>query len=105
MAEPEKREGGPSYTPASPAKRALAWTGVAYMVILVALTTYYYFNGVMLGNLAPLLCVPGLVGLGFVALLSRAGRRGLVALALLCWLLALLALPVGIVGLLSNFGG
>ena len=35
----------PSYIPASPVKRTLAWIGVVYMVIVVALTTYIFFNG------------------------------------------------------------
>ena len=39
----EKRPGEDrGYTPASPVKRTLAWIGLSYMVILVALTTYYF---------------------------------------------------------------
>lgn len=30
------------YVPASPVKRTLAWMGVVYMVIIVALTTYNF---------------------------------------------------------------
>ncbi len=41
--------------------------GVVYMVILVALMTYFYFTGSMLVNMAPLLAVPGLIGLGVLA--------------------------------------
>ena len=97
-----------SYTPASPVKRTLAWIGVVYMVILVALTTYFYFTGTGLGNLGPLLTVPGLIGLGVVSLVSwrTAGKPGkwpAIALAVLCWLLALATLPIGIAGLMSNF--
>ena len=63
-----------------------------------------------LGNLGPLLAVPGLIGLGIVSLVSwkttgKPGKRPSIALAVLCWLLALATLPVGIAGLLSNFGG
>lgn len=98
-----------NYVPASPVKRTLAWIGVVYAVILLALTTYIYFTGTALGNLGPLLTVPGLVGLGIVALVSwrstgRPGKGPAIALAALCWLLALAALPIGIVGLMSNFG-
>ena len=98
------------YTPASPVKRTLAWIGVVYMVILVALTTYFIFTGQALGNLGPLLTVPGLIGLGILALVSwrTAGHPGkwpAIALAALCWLLALATLPIGIAGLMSNFGG
>lgn len=45
MAEEKK----PDYTPASPVKRTLAWIGIAYMVILVALTTYFYYTAKALG--------------------------------------------------------
>lgn len=98
----------PSYTPASPVKRTMAWIGVVYMVILVAMMTYYYFTGSMLMNMAPLLVVPGLIGLGILALVSwrttgRPGKWPAIALAAVCFLAALATLPLGIVGLLSNF--
>ena len=104
--EPREEEQG--YTPASPVKRALAWIGVVYMVILVALTTYFYFTATMLGGLGPLLTIPGLVGLGIVSLISlrttgRPAKGPAIALAVLCWVLAVLTLPVGIAGLMSNF--
>ena len=96
------------YTPASPVKRALAWIGVVYMVILVALTTYFYFTATMLGGLGPLLTVPGLVGLGVVSIVSfrstgRPAKGPAIALAVLCWVLAALTLPIGIAGLMTNF--
>ena len=105
--EPKEEKG---FTPASPVKRTLAWTGLAYMVILVAMTTYPYFTGAGLSNLGPLLTVPGLIGLGAAALVSwrtagKPGKWSAVALAALCWLLALATLPIGIAGLMSNFGG
>ena len=34
-----------SYTPASPVKRIIAWVGVAYMLIFVALNLYPFFHG------------------------------------------------------------
>lgn len=96
------------FTPSSPVKRTLAWIGLAYMLILLTLTTYFYFTGTGLRNLGPLLTVPGLIGLGTVALVSwkstgRPGKGAAIALAVLCWLLALVTLPIGIIGLLSNF--
>lgn len=98
------------YTPASPVKRAMAWIALVYVLIFLALTTYYYFTGAMLGNLAPLLTIPGLVGLGALALVSwkstGSPRKGMaILLALVCWLLALSSLPVALAGLMSNFGG
>ncbi|MBE6972512.1 MAG: hypothetical protein E7440_01330 [Ruminococcaceae bacterium] len=97
-----------NYTPASPVKRALAWIGVVYMIILVALTTYFYFTATTLGGLGPLLTVPGLVGLGIVSIISfrttgRPSKRAAIILTAVCWLLAVLTLPVGIAGLMSNF--
>ena len=97
-----------SYTPASPVKRTLAWIALAYVLIFLALTTFYYFHGYMLGNLGPLLTVPGLIGLGILGLISwrstgRPGKWAAILLAALCWVAALITLPIGIVGLLSNF--
>ena len=104
--DPQGEQSG--YTPASPVKRALAWIGVVYMVILVALMTYFYFTATMLGGLGPLLVVPGLVGLGIVSVISfratgRPTKVPAIALAVLCWVLAAISLPIGIAGLMSNF--
>ena len=104
--DPQVEEKG--YTPASPVKRALAWIGVVYMVILVALMTYFYFTATMLGGLGPLLTVPGLVGLGIVSIISfrttgRPAKGPAIGLAVLCWLMAILTLPIGIAGLMTNF--
>ena len=98
-----------SYTPASPVKRALAWIGIVYMVIIVALTTYIYATGTPLNNLAPLLSIPALVGLGIVSIISwrttgKPGKWTAIILAVLCWAAALYSIPLGIAGLLSNFG-
>ena len=108
MAEEKRPQKEPSYTPASPVKRTLAWIALAYVLIFLALTTFYYFNGYMLGNLAPLLTVPGLLGLGALALVSwrstgRPGKVPAILLAALCWAAALATLPIGVAGLLSNF--
>ena len=111
MSDNKKPEQRPpeSYTPASPVKRTLAWIALAYVLIGLALTTFYFFNGYMLGNLGPLLTVPGLIGLGALGLVSwrstgRPGKFPAILLAILCWAAALATLPIGIVGLLSNFG-
>lgn len=108
--EEEAPQAPEPYTPASPVKRAMAWIGLVYMVILVGLSTYFYFTGTGLYNLAPLLAVPGLAGLGVVSLLSwrttgRPGKGAAILLAALCWGAALYSLPIGVAGLLSNFGG
>ena len=96
------------YVPASPVKRTMAWIGIVYMVILLCLTTFYFYTGRMLGNLAPLLTVPGLIGLGALILVSWHStghpRRGLAfGLSLLRFCLAAFTLPIGLLGLMSNF--
>ena len=92
MSDNKKPEQRPpeSYTPASPVKRTLAWIALAYVLIGLALTTFYFFNGYMLGNLGPLLTVPGLIGLGVLGLVSwrstgRPGKFPAILLAILCW--------------------
>lgn len=106
---PDEGKENKGYTPASPIKRTLAWIALVYVLILLGLTTYYYFTGTALGNLGPLLAVPGLIGLGILILVSwrstgRPGKWAAIAAAVICWLLALATIPVGLVGLLSNFG-
>ena len=96
------------YVPASPVKRTMAWIGIVYMVILLCLPTFYFYTRRMLGNLAPLLTVPGLIGLGALILVSWHStghpRRGLAfGLSLLCFCLAAFTLPIGLLGLMSNF--
>ena len=97
------------YTPSSPVKRTLAWIALAYVLIFLALTTYFYFTGTMLGNLGPLLTVPGLIGLGILAIVSwkttgTPGKTAAILVAVVCWAIALATLPVGFAGLMSNFG-
>ena len=96
------------YTPSSPVKRTMAWIALVYVLIFLALTTYFYFTGTMLGNLAPLLTVPGLLGLAAVILVSwrttgKPGKWAAIALAAACIAFALATLPLGIMGLMSNF--
>ena len=105
--DPENEEQG--YVPSSPLKRTLAWIALVYVLIFLGLTTYFYFTGSMLGNLAPLLTVPGLIGLGILAIVGwrttgKPGKWAAIALALVCWALAAATLPIGIAGLMSNFG-
>ena len=104
----EKRPREEKYTPYSPVKRALAWIALVYVLIFLALTTWFYFTGTMLGNLGPLLAVPGLVGMGVLVLVSWRSTGSppkwpAIALTAVCWLLAIATLPIGITGLLSNF--
>ncbi len=105
---PVREDGDLTYTPASPVKRAMAWIGVVYMVIITALSTYHIYTRTALHGLAPLLAVPGLVGLGIVSLVSfkstgKPAKTSAFALALACWVAAAVLLLPGIAGLMSNF--
>ena len=106
---PQQEEKEP-FVPASPVKRTLAWIGLAYAFMLLGMTTYIFFTGTALGNLAPMLTLPGLVGLGAVAIVSwrttgKPAGWAAVLLAVLCWALAIFTAPLAWVGLMSNFGG
>ena len=111
MSDPKKdfdQEEELGYVPASPVKRTMAWIGLAYALLMLALTTYFFFTGTMLGNLAPLLALPGLIGLGALAIVScrttgRPGKMAAILIALVCWALAAFTLPLAWVGLMSNF--
>ena len=67
MADQEKRpdpQEAEDWTPASPAKRVIAWVGVVYMVCLVLLNLYpFYTGGRYLTGVGPLLVCPGVAGL------------------------------------------
>jgi hypothetical protein len=102
----------PSYTPASPAKRVLAWMGVVYMVLLVGLNAYVLATG------APLTGIPGLLFFpacgAFAALqllkyraLRQAGAAGTgpLALGLLGAALGLFSLVDGVRSLVIQLGG
>ena len=102
----EEEEKG--YIPASPVKRTAAWIALAYVLLFLGLTTYFYFTGTMLGNLAPLLALPGLIGLGALFLVSHRttgnpGKWPAILMALVSWGLAAVTVPLAVVGLLSNF--
>lgn len=61
----------PPYIPASPTKRIIAWVGVIYMLIVVALTTYAIATGELLGGLTGLMMAPACGGLAAVTFARR----------------------------------
>lgn len=85
---PDSNPETPSYVPASPAKRVLAWVGVVYMVIIVALTTWAIATGETLGGLTGLMMAPacgGLAALSFLRWRNReyhGSRAGALAVAI-----------------------
>ena len=94
---------------ASPVKRAWAWVGVVYMLMILAAFTYYLATARFLIGLGPLFLCPALGGLAATAILRRRlGRGGLPACVLLtgaCLVLIGLNLWSGIPSLLRNFWG
>lgn len=105
----EERE---PYTPASPAKRILAWVGVAYMVIIVLLNLYAFTNqGGMIRGIGPLMLCPAVAGLGVLSVVryrsgqSRGGLVGAVFMVGLCAVVFVGGLVVGIPALLGQLVG
>ena len=107
---PEQEPQKPAYTPASFEKRAAAWVGLAYMVIIVLATTYMIATAETLTGTAPLLLIPGAAGAAVVSIHrwrlspSRAGLVNTVFLVAVCALACVLGLVWGIPRLLAHFG-
>ena len=67
---------------ATPVQRVWAWVGVAYMVILVLLSTFALAHGDYLRGIGGIMVSPALCGLGATAILrykQGVGRGGLAA--------------------------
>lgn len=65
---------------ATPMQRLWAWVGVAYMVILILLTTYALAHGAYLKGIGGIMLSPALCGLGGTVILryrQGLGRGGL----------------------------
>ena len=79
---------------ATPVQRAWAWVGVAYMVILVLLSTFALSHGNYLRGIGGAMLSPALCGLGATVILRHkqgVGRGGIavcVALSGACFALA-----------------
>ena len=101
-----------SYTPASPVKRIIAWVGVAYMLIFVALNLYPFFHGgTYLRGLAPLLVCPGAAGLAVIAVwqfrrpeCTYSKKACMALLAAACGVILVIGLVQGVPALLAGLG-
>ena len=99
------------YIPASPIKRIIAWVGIVYMVCLIFLNLYPFFNsGSYLTGVAPLFACPGIAGLLVIAIWTLrqpdetySKKASMVVLALVCAVGLIVSLVLGIPGLLANF--
>lgn len=101
------------YTPASPVKRIIAWVGIVYMVCLIFLNLYPFFNGgSYLTGVAPLFACPGIAGLLAIAIWTLrqpdetySKKASMVVLALVCVVGLVVSLVLGIPPLLEGLGG
>ena len=100
------------YTPASPAKRILAWVGVAYMVILILLNLFAFTHqGGLIRGIGPLMLCPAVAGLAALTVAryrSGQGRGGLPAAVFVVGLCAVAfvgGLVMGLPTLLGQLGG
>lgn len=99
------------YTPASPVKRIIAWVGIVYMVCLIFLNLYPFFNGgSYLTGVAPLFACPGIAGLLAISIWilrqpdeTYSKKASMVVLALVCVVGLVVSLVLGIPALLANF--
>ena len=97
---------------ASPVKRIMAWVGIVYMVGLVILNIYPFFNqGNYLTGIAPLFACPGIAGIFAISLyLARhpdstySRKVSMAILAVLCAVGFVVSLILGVPPLLANFG-
>ncbi len=110
--EPQEDGNRPSYTPASPIKRTLAWLGVIYMVIIVALNTYALATNSTLTGIAGLMLAPAFLALAVIQFLKfRALRKegvsawGTLFLGLLGAVAGAYSLFDGVYSLLAQMGG
>ena len=108
---PETPEEKPPVTYASPVKRVWAWVGVAYMLIIVLLFTWYMAKARFINGIGSLMLIPALCGVAATVILryrSGEAKGGLIVCILFvaaCAALVILNLITGIPALLANFGG
>ena len=109
---PEEKREGEGYTPASFEKRAAAWMGIAYVLMLIFIINFtIYTGGRQLPGTFPLFLVPVCVTLA-VVILRRLKSRALPggpaggALALVCCVAGVvLGLVLGVPSLMAAFQG
>lgn len=111
---PETQEQQPApFVPSPVSRRIWAWMGVAYMVIIIGLITYWmatatFLSGITGIMLFPLLGALSAQGFNNVRLCRRGERTGSPALltvtAVIMGLLAVSMLAFGIVQLIDNWG-
>ena len=96
---------------ASPVKRAWAWVGIVYMLIIVLLFTWYMAHAEFIHGIGSLMVIPALGGVAATAILRYKGGQGkgglsvCIAFVAICAALIGINLVTGIPALMTNFGG
>ena len=112
--EPGRKEGQePGYTPASFEKRAAAWMGIVYVLMLLFILNFVLFTGGrQLPGTFPLFLVPVSVTLAVVIVhrlrttkLPRVTAAGAVLMLLFCAAGACFGLALGVPALTAALGG
>ncbi len=110
--EKDPKEQRSGYTPASFEKRAAAWMGIAYVLMLLFVINFaIYTGGRQLPGTFPLFLVPVSVALAVVAVhrmrngAIAGGIPGGVAVLAVCALGTVLGLALGVPALIAAFGG
>lgn len=111
MTEQEQPQEQASYTPASFEKRTAAWTGIAYMLMLLFILNFTLFTGgKQLPGTFPLFLVPVSVALEFILIrrlklgTAPGGIAGTVLGLILCNAGVILGLMLGVPALLAALG-
>ena len=114
MAEPRRDETGQEgYVPASFEKRAAAWMGIAYVLMLLFILNFALFTGgKQLPGTFPLFLVPVSVAVAVVTIHRMRSQRlpaaitaGCAMMLFLCAAGVFLGLALGVPALIAAFGG
>lgn len=94
------------YVPAGPIKRALAWMGVVYMLILIGLNTYTLTTGNTLNGIPGIMFAPACFGLCAIAYIKgkELSSKPYKGFALLMGIIGLFNLVLGFHSLLNTLG-
>lgn len=110
--DPNRTQETPSYTPASFEKRAVAWMGIVYVLMLMGILWFALFSGGReLPGTFPLFLVPVSVTLAVVIIhrlkqkTAYGGTVGGVLALILCAVGTIAGLVLGVPALMAAFAG
>lgn len=112
MSDPRNGQDREGYTPASFEKRAAAWMGIAYMLMLLFILNFALFTGGrQLPGTFPLFLVPVSITLAVIIIRRMKNRQlpggmaGGIAVLIACAAGVSLGLVLGVPALIADFGG